>query len=430
MAKKPHQTEKKTGIEKRITCRISKEKTIPLFSLGKLYLSDFIHSSENPAYEPVELEMRLAPKSGLVQLAHTVPGDIMYRKYWYKSGTNATMTNELMSIAKHAQALMNLESEDIFLDIGCNDGTLLSFVEKNITRIGFDPNDFKVESIKHADIIVNNYFTDKEYRKTKYGKKKAKIITSIAMFYDLEDPNSFVRDIKNTLDKNGLWIVQMSYLPLMLKQLAFDNICHEHLEYYSLHAMQNLIERHDLEVVDCELNDINGGSFRIYIRHKKSDETTFATAPHRDVAKMRVASIMSYEKDFGLHSKKLYMDFWKKINELKKETVDFIKKEKKKGKKIWGYGASTKGNTLLQWFGLDHTIIDGIAERSPAKFGLKTAGTNIPIYSEEDMRKAKPDYLLVLPWHFIAEFKKRETQFLKNGGKLIVPCPKFEVISK
>lgn len=416
-------------IKARTTCRISGEKLVPLFTLGELYLSDFLKKDEGVGYEPVELKMMLAPQSGLVQLAHTVPGDVMYRKYWYKSGTNATMTNELMGIAKKAQEMMRLREGDVFVDIGCNDGTLFKFVEKHIVRIGFDPNDFKKESSEHADIIINNYFNHKEYKKTKHGHKKAKVITSIAMFYDLEHPDVFVEDIKKTLDRDGLWIIQMSYLPLMLKQLAFDNICHEHLEYYSLESLQYLLQKHKLQIVDCELNDINGGSFRIYIRHDNADRTTFATAPYRDVARMRVDSILNYEKSLQLEKKKIYMDFWKDINLLKKQTVDFIKKEKKKGKTIWGYGASTKGNTLLQWFELDNTLIDAIAERSEAKYGLKTAGTNIPIRSEADMRRAKPDYLLVLPWHFIDEFKKRETDFLKSGGKFIVPCPRFEIIS-
>lgn len=416
-------------IKARATCRISGEKLVPLFSLGELHLSDFIEQHETPKYEPVELGLAMAPKSGLVQLRHTVPGDVLYRKYWYKSGTNATMTNELMDIAKKAQETMNLKDGDIFVDIGCNDGTLFRFVDKNIIRIGFDPNDFKAESGKHADLIINNYFNHKEYRKTKHGHTKTKVITSIAMFYDLEDPGSFVNDVRKTLDRNGLWIIQMSYLPLMLKQLAFDNICHEHLEYYSLGSLQYLLNKHALGIVDCELNDINGGSFRIYIRHKNADPATFATAPYRDVARMRVESILGYEKSLHLQKKKIYMDFWKEINWLKKQTVDFIRKEKRKGKTIWGYGASTKGNTLLQWFGLDHTLIDAIAERSEAKFGLKTSGTNIPIKSEADMRRAKPDYLLVLPWHFIDEFKKRETDFLDRGGKFIVPCPRFEIIS-
>jgi len=430
MAKKAKKVAPKVKLKEWHKCRISGEKLEPLFSLGNLHLSDFIERHQEPFNAPVGLDLHLAPKSGLVQLAHTVPGDVMYRKYWYKSGTNATMTNELAGIAKKVQEVMKLEKGDIFLDIGCNDGTLLSFIDKQIIRIGFDPNDFKIESIKHADIIINNYFNYKEYKKTKFGNKKAKVITSIAMFYDLDDPNAFVKDIKNTLDKNGLWVIQMSYLPLMLKQLAFDNICHEHLEYYSLQSVKYLLDRHEMEVVDCELNDINGGSFRIYIRNKNAEKESYATSPYRDVAKMRVESILSYEKTLNLNKKEVYLNFAKQIESLKKQTVNFIKKEKKKGKVIWGYGASTKGNTLLQWFGLDNTTIDGIAERSPAKFGLKTAGSNIPIYSEEEMRKAKPDYLLVLPWHFIGEFKKREKDFLNKGGKLIMPCPKFEIISK
>lgn len=416
-------------INARASCRISGKKLTPLFSLGKLYLSDFIQHTETPKYEPVELHLSLSPHSGFVQLKHTVPSDVLYRKYWYKSGTNATMTNELMGIAKKAQEILPLKKGEVFLDIGCNDGTLFRFVDKNIIRIGFDPNDFKEESIKHADLIINNYFNAKEYQKTKHGDKKAKVITSIAMFYDLDDPSSFVRDIRKILDTDGLWIIQMSYLPLMLKQLAFDNICHEHLGYYSLGSLQHLLQKHSLDVVDCELNDINGGSFRIYIRHKNADPATFATAPYRDVARMRVDAILAHEKSLQLHKKKIYLDFWKDINVLKKQTMDFIQKEKRKGKTIWGYGASTKGNTLLQWFGLDNTLLDAIAERSEAKFGLKTAGTNIPIKSEADMRRAQPDYLLVLPWHFIDEFKKREQDFLKSGGKFIVPCPRFEIIS-
>jgi len=157
---------------------------------------------------------------------------------------------------------------------------------------------------------------------------------------------------------------------------------------------------------------------------------SFATAPYRDVADHRVDALLTHEQTLGLNQKKTYLDFYKKIEKLKKQTVDFIKKEKARGKTIWGYGASTKGNTLLQWFGLDNSLIEGIAERAPKKFGYKTVGSNIPIYSEEEMRKRQPDYLLLLPWHFINEFKQREADYLRKGGKFIVPCPKFEIIGK
>jgi hypothetical protein len=183
-----------------------------------------------------------------------------------------------------------------------------------------------------------------------------------------------------------------------------------------------------IDVVDVQLNDTNGGSFRIYCMKETADKRKFGTQPYRDVCNFRLNSTLEYEKTLGLDTPKIWLDFYDRINELKEKTVSFIKEEKAKGKVIWGYGASTKGNTLLQYFGLDNTLIDGIAERSIYKFGLKTVGTNIPIYSEDEMRKDKPDYLLVLPWHFINEFIERESEFINRGGKFIVPCPSFEII--
>ncbi len=416
--------------ERRV-CRISGEPLTELFTLGELYISDFIPREGKPRMKnKVELKLMLAPKSGLVQLAHTAPFDEMYGEYWYRSGTNETMRRELKDIADSASRLMRLAKGDVVIDIGCNDGTLLSFLGTEVVRIGFDParGDYPELAKKHADLVVTDYFTCAAFKKSSFGKQRAKVITSIAMFYDLEKPDEFVADIAEALDDEGLWIIQMSYTPLMLKQLAFDNICHEHLEYYTLHSLQYLLAKHGLKVVDCQLNDVNGGSFRIYIRKEKATPATFATAPYRYVAQFRVDSILAYEKTLNLTDPKTYLDFFEHAKRLKKETVDFIVSEKKKGKKIWAYGASTKGNTLLQWFGLNETHIDGIAERSPAKFGLKTVGSNIPIYSEEEMRAAKPDYLLVLPWHFIEEFVRREQAFLNGGGKFIVPCPKFEIV--
>ncbi len=417
-------------IIERKTCRISGEKLVNLFSLGKLHVSNFLPLHEEPVSEPVELKLCLAPKSGLVQLAHTAPADYMYTHYWYRSGTNASMTEELKQIAESTQKQVNLQSGDVFVDIGCNDGTLFRFVDPRIIRVGFDPTtNISQEAKKYASLVIRDYFNYPAYKKSKYGHKKAKVITSIAMFYDLEDPHAFVKDLYRMLDKDGLWVIQMSYLPLMLKQLAFDNTCHEHLEYYSLTSLRYLLDQHGFKIVDCQLNDVNGGSFRIYIRKNGADPTRFATAPYRDVAEFRVQTIINNEKVLNLTSPGTYKDFYRKISGLKKQTVDFIKKERAKGKTIWGYGASTKGNTLLQWFGLDNSLIEGIAERSPKKFGHKTVGTNIPIYSEEEMRKRQPDYLLILPWHFISEFKTREVAYLREGGKFIVPCPKFEIIN-
>ena len=417
-------------IPERLTCRISDEPLIELFSLGELHISDFIDQHTGPRLEPVELEMMLAPKSGLVQLAHTADFDAMYREYWYRSGTNATMRNELKEIAEKATRMIRPVSGDVWLDIGCNDGTLLSYVDPTITRVGFDPalNTFlEEESKKHADEVVVDYFLADKYKAL--GLNKARVVTSIAMFYDLEDPHTFVADIHEILDDDGLWIIQMSYLPLMLKQLAFDNICHEHIEYYSLEALKYLLDEHGFNIVDCELNDINGGSFRIFIRKKEANPTLFATAPYRDVAEMRVHGILALEEQMDLHNPQTYLDFYNKIQDLKKQTMEFITKAKASGKTIWGYGASTKGNTLLQWYGLNDTHVDGIAERSEIKYGKKTAGSNITIFPEDEARRQKPDYMLVLPWHFINEFTMREKEYLEQGGAFIVPCPRFEIIT-
>jgi len=278
-------------------------------------------------------------------------------------------------------------------------------------------------------LIIQDFFSKESYLNSKYGNKKPKVVTTIAMFYDLDKPIPFLKDVHKIMDDEGLFVLQMSYTPLMIKQLAFDNICHEHVYYYTLQSIKKIVSEAGFKIVDCQLNDINGGSFRIYLRKNNSDDSNFKTSPYRDVANFRIESLLSYESIQGFDTEKPYMEFWDSINKLKQETVEFIRKVKSEGKTVWGYGASTKGNTLLQWFGLDNTLIDGIAERSPYKFGLKTVGTNIPIFSEEEMRKSNPDYLLVLPWHFIHEFKTREKEYLISGGKFIVPCPKFEIIS-
>ena len=401
-----------------------------LFTLGNLYVSDFLKDGETPRGGSVEMKMMLEPETGSVRLENIAPLDTMYGKYWYRSGINHTMKKELKSIVNSITDIVSLKENDLWIDIACNDGTLLSYVPDNLIKVGIDPVDdsFKKESEKHANLIIQDYFSSKVFKDTKFGSLKAKVITTIAMFYDLEEPKKFVNDVVEVLDDNGVWVLQLSYTPLMIEQLAFDNICHEHVYYYSLFNIQKMFKECGIDVVDVQLNDTNGGSFRIYCMKETADKRKFGTQPYRDVCNFRLNSTLEYEKTLGLDTPKIWLDFYDRINELKEKTVSFIKEEKAKGKVIWGYGASTKGNTLLQYFGLDNTLIDGIAERSIYKFGLKTVGTNIPIYSEDEMRKAKPDYLLVLPWHFINEFIERESEFINRGGKFIVPCPSFEII--
>jgi SAM-dependent methyltransferase len=405
-----------------------------LLELGEYYVSDFVKpGAEMRETKPWSLDLYLDQTIGAVRLDGVAPLDKMYGQYWYRSGTNATMTKLLGDVVNEITSRTATKQGDIWLDIACNDGTLLRQVPDYMTKVGIDPADdsFIAESSKHAK-VVQDFFTRDAWDRLGLGQDaKAKVITCIAMFYDLDNPRPFIRDAHSILADDGVFVLQMSYTPLMLKQLAFDNICHEHVYYYDLNSIKKLFEQEGFILRDCTLNDANGGSFRVTFQKADSDEKTFATRQIRDVCNMRVAATLQYETTWwNITDEDLWKEFGENIAKLRWEVINFLHQAKAEGKKVYGYGASTKGNTLLQLFGITPDLVPAIAERSPYKFGLLTVGSNIPICSEEEMRAAKPDYLLVLPWHFIDEFVKREQNFINGGGKLVVPCPTFQVIGK
>jgi SAM-dependent methyltransferase len=410
-------------------CRVCGFKPLEdVLSLGSLYVSDFIGEGEQKNLEKYPLDLVLCNEKsggcGLLQLRHTVSNEILYRNYWYHSGTNQTMTDELYDIVKNAQELVDVAKDDLVIDIGCNDGTLLGAYGTSVKRVGFEPaHNLVPVAALNADRVIGDFFNFDAWNR-EFPGKRAKIITAIAMFYDLDEPNKFVADAAKCLEPEGAFIIQMSYLPSMLLQSAFDNICHEHLEYYSLLSLENLLKRHGLEVFDVELNDVNGGSFRIFIRHRDAGKSIKV----KPGAKERVEKLRADEDAMGLNDRKPYEDFVRSVQELKKKTVDFVKGEAAKGRKIYVYGASTKGNTLLQFCNLDASLIPFAAERSQYKWGKKTVGSLIPIISEEQARSEKPDYFMVLPWHFLKEFREREKKFLEGGGKFIVPLPELKII--
>lgn len=405
-------------------CRVCGSKNIvEVLSLGSQYISDFVKSGEEG--HKADLVLGMCEQCRLVQLtSEIVSPELLYRNYWYRSGVNQTMQDALADISKSADRIVGLKTGDTVVDIGSNDGTLLrSYQVPGIVKIGFEPaKNLVEEGSKGGNTIINNFFSAKEY--VAKSKDKAKVITAIAMFYDLVDPNSFVHDAADCLDENGIFIIQMAYQPLMLELNAFDNICHEHVEYYSLKSLEYLLKRHGLEVFDVELNDVNGGSFRVYIRHVGSKIGQSEQSMH-DLEQLR-------SKEESDHSNELqaYVEFNDRIALLKEKTIEFVKAAIEKGQKVFAYGASTKGNTLLQYYGLNSDLVPFIAERNPRKYGLFTVGTNIKVISEEEARKLKPDYMIVLPWHFKNEFVAREHEYLNNGGKLVFPLPDFEIISK
>jgi SAM-dependent methyltransferase len=358
---------------------------------------------------------------GLLQMEYTVPPEVLYSAYWYRSGTNQTMRTHLKGIVDEVQTILPSDGLSV-LDVGCNDGTLLLFYPDSFTRVGVDPSDV-AQQIGGGVIVIEDIFPSQELL-TRMKDKTFDIVTSIAMFYDLEDPVQFCRGIKQILSPAGLWVFEMSYMPSMLRMNSYDTICHEHLEYYSLAVIEKILRRAELKVVGATLNTINGGSIRVFATHA----TNFSFK--RDDYFANLQRLRQDEFDMELDTDKPYKNFQDHINVHREELISLLRKLKKEGKKIHVYGASTKGNTILQWCGIDNRIIDVAADRNPDKFGATTLGTDIPIVSEEESRKLNPDYYLVLPWHFREEFLQREKAMLQRGVKLIFPLPTIEIIGQ
>lgn len=386
---------------------------MPIVDLGNQYLSDFRSNDSKPELFP--LKLLLCINCNLAQLDTTVERELMYHDgYGYRSGINELIVKNLSMLVEYCLKLnQNAES---WLDIACNDGTLLSLVPKNIKRVGVDPvKKFKKESLNHADIIVDDFFPS-------IGTKSLPafdVITSISMFYDLDDPNSFVNEIAGKLNSKGVWLVQQNYLLAMIMNNSFDNICHEHIEYYSLRAMKFLVESNNLEIFDVFLDDINGGSLITAIAHKGAFPV-----------KNSVIQQLEKEKQFGLDSVEIYNQFTHKIEQIKADLLAILEKAKLEGKRVQIYGASTRGATIWQYLGLGPSLIESAVERQLEKIGKRFSAIDIPIIGEEEMRKNPPDYLLIGPWFLKESFLLREKDYLNNGGCFIFPLPEVELISK
>lgn len=386
--------------------------------LGNFYLNNFLYKGQDPG-EKYPLELVMDESCGAMRLKEVPPLNKMYGKYWYRSGTNKSMENALKDVVN---SILPFKKKGNWLDIACNDGTLLSRTPKEFDRYGVDPCEGDIEYFAKMSC---EYHYKSFFKAELFGYTKFDVITTIAMFYDIEDTDEFCNDVHEVLKDDGLWVIQMSYTPLMVIQNAFDNICHEHVYYHTFKSMATILNRNGFTIADCTLNDVNGGSFRLFV---KKDGFKHGSKPYQDVCNFRIDGIFYAEHRMNLNNIATWDNWFTQIKMLKSIVTEFIKKEVAAGKTVMGYGASTKGNTLLQYFELDSTLITAIAEKQSDKYGLHTPGTNIPIISEYEMREAKPDYLLILPWHFIDEFKEREKDYLSSGGKFIVTMPIFQVI--
>lgn len=420
----------RTSLTTRTTCRICGSRELaPVLSLGEQCIAGAFAEpgGSQPVQRAIPLELvrcdmtRDEEACGLIQTRHTVPGSILYSSYWYRSGVNRTMTENLHGIAQAAEQLVGLAEGDLVVDIGCNDGTLLDgYTVDGIEHLGFDPSDVGRYAVEKGYEVVRDFFSSAAYRR-RHGDRKAKVVTSIAMFYDLERPRDFVADVAAILADDGVWVVELHYLPLMLEMNSFDAIVHEHLEYYSLAVMERLFAMEGMEVVSGELNDSNGGSIRLFIGHRGS-------LSQSDEQLHELQGLRIREFELALDAPEPYELFRRNSEAVRDDLRALCQRLTSEGKTIHIYGASTKGNTILQYAGIDRSLIPYAADRNPDKWGSETIATHIPIISEEDSRAMKPDYYLALPWHFLDEFLERETEFLAGGGRFIVPLPKVRIV--
>lgn len=362
---------------------------------------------------------------GLVQLAHTFPPEVLYSNYWYRSGTNQTMKSHLSDVANGALNCLPGDRGNLtVLDIGCNDGTLLACYPDGTTKFGVDPSDIARQASQENGFRLANGVFPSEIARSVIGNTKFEIVTSIAMYYDLDDPVGFAKEVGSVLSERGIWVVEMSYMPLMLLQNSFDTICHEHLEYYSLAVLERIFKMAGLRVFKVEINDVNGGSICCYATHA-SNATYGSEADTAYVRRLRMR-----EFDMALDTEECYAKFRGNVYSLREQTRELLYRIRSRGETIHIYGASTKGNVLLQWYGIDCLVAEAASDRNPDKDGAYTLGTDIPILSEEKSRAMKPDYYLVLPWHFKREFLTRERDIVKQGTQFIFPLPELLIINK
>lgn len=414
-------------VVQKTNCRICGSGALtPVINLGDQVLaSAFVSGGAAPPSARVPLDLircdpaRDSGACGLVQLRHSYPKELIYENYWYMSGVNQTMRDALADITRRAGEFAALRAGDLVLDIGCNDGTLLRAYEvAGLDRIGFDP----ASNLSQADepfLRVQDFFNAEAFRKVRSGQAKA--ITSIAMFYDLDDPAAFIRDIAAILDRDGIWIVQFADLPGMLLTNMYDNICHEHVTYLHLAPMERMLAEAGLQLVDLEMNDVNGSSYRLYIRHKSGPAPTAQGAA-------RVEARRQVERAMKLDDAAVYDRFRLMVMANRKSLHDLLGALKADGRLVLGYGASTKGNVILQYCDIGPDLLPYLADRNTRKHGARTLGTDIPIISEEAARELKPDYFLVLPYHFLPEMLVREKDFIARGGKFIVPVPTVQLV--
>ena len=398
-------------------CRICKSTRLTkIFNLGNLVYTGIFPKNKNTKVPSGSLSLIHCRKCKLLQLENNFNSKIMYgSNYVYMSSLNSSMEKHLKVKSKNLIRKYDLNKNKNILDIGSNDGTFLKYFSNKNNLFACDPTIFKFKKHYKKNIkLITKFFSSDHFK-----SKKFNLISSIAMFYDLPDPFKFAKDVESILDDNGIWHIELSYMPLMLNMNSYDTICHEHLEYYSLRSLKYLMDMVDLKIIKISFNDINGGSIAIDVAKKDS--------VYREVS-TKIKSILHVENKKKYNDINTQKKFFLNCKKNKTLLVNLLKKLKKNNKIVYGYGASTKGNVILQYCRIKDNLINKIVEINKFKYNKYTPGTKIKIISESEAKLINPDYYLVLPWHFKKNIIEREKKYLKKGGKLIFPLPKIQIV--
>lgn len=392
-----------------------------LFSLGEMFLSDFVAKEDVYAGVRCPVELVFCRRCSLPQLRHTAPQEILYkRQYWFRSSVTRTMRDALLDVVATVEVEAGLRPGDVVIDIGSNDGTLLRCYTARVVRVGVEPATNLAEEGRHGvDVFIDDFWDADAYLERLSGRK-AKAVTAIGMIYDTDEPNSFVADVAKVLAPDGIFVAQLMCARQMLAANDVGNFAHEHLFFPTLKSLDTLLNRHGLEIYDVQENAVNGGSYRVLARHARPEFKPCGRAGYFRLA----------EHKEGLHGREAYLEFYRRAEANRRACMDYLRREHMRGKRIWLLAASTKSSTVLQWFGLDSSIIEGASERSPEKVGKYMAGLGIPIFSEEDARRAKPDLFVSCLFGFRAELLERERDWLEAGGKMVFLLPRLEVVGK
>jgi GDP-D-mannose dehydratase len=401
-------------------CRICQNpELVDIVDLGEQVITSRFPLYGDFSTPKTPIVLSLCQQCSLVQLKHGANCSELYEhEYGYRSGINNTMREHLRSYQQEILSKVDLKPGDVVIDIGSNDSTMLQYYDPSLKRIGVDPTGKQFQHFYGDVELIPTYFT-RENVVGVYGEHlRCKVVSSISMFYDLPDPVQFAKDIHSVLADDGIWTCEQSYLLTMLETNGIDTICHEHLEYYSLTAVKRIADMAGFKIIDIKFNQCNGGSFRLYFAKQSSDRAESELVPQ----------ILEKERVLGVKDPQFYTNFINDCDAEVERLTNFIDIVNNDNKKMYIYGASTKGNCLLQYANVDSQKIKYAVERNPNKVGKMTS-TGIEIISEETMRDSPPEFLLVLPWHFRDEIIKREHEYLSNGGQLVFPFPKFEIYS-